>query len=164
MEYRVNIPYPEVKVEKKDIEIAKDLLDAYAGRISEDSAVHDYVFQMMMQDKEELKKILRGIAIVEMGHIDILGRLIYALGLTPLFASVEENHTKWFSGEYVNYEKNWEQTLRDNIYQEEAAIRNYEKIILKTNDVNVKHILKRIILDERVHIEIFTKLLEQKNM
>lgn len=161
MEYRVNIPYPEVKVDKKDIEIAKDLLASYAGRVSEDSAIHDYVFQMMMQDNEEIKKILKGISIVEMHHLEILGNLIYQLGLTPLFASVVEDKTKWFSGEYVNYEKNWEQTLRDNIYQEEAAIRNYEKIILKTNDENVKHILKRIILDERIHIEIFAKLLEQ---
>lgn len=161
MEYRVNIPYPEVSVEKKDIEIAKDLLNSYAGRVSEDSAIHDYVFQMMMQDNEEIKKILRGVAIVEMEHLDILGRLIYALGLIPLFASVVDNKTKWFSGEYVNYEKNWEQTLLDNIFQEEVAIKNYEKIIAKTKDKNVKYILKRIILDERIHIEIFTKLLEQ---
>lgn len=161
MQYSMNIPYPKIQVERKNIEIAKDLLNAYAGRVSEDSAIHDYVFQMMMQDNEDIKKILKGISIVEMHHLEILGKLIYALGLTPLFASVEDNHTKWFSGEYVNYEKNWEQTLRDNIYQEEAAIRNYEKIILKTKDENVKHILKRIILDERMHIEIFTKLLAQ---
>lgn len=161
MQYSMNIPYPKIQVDRKDIEIAKDLLNAYAGRVSEDSAIHDYVFQMMMQDNEDIKKILKGISIVEMHHLEILGKLIYALGLTPLFASVEDNHTKWFSGEYVNYEKNWEQTLRDNIYQEEVAIRNYEKIILKTNDENVKHILKRIILDERMHIEIFTKLLAQ---
>ena len=161
MEYRVNIPYPEVKVEKKDIEIAKDLLNSYAGRTSEDSAIHDYVFQEMMQNNEEIKKILKGISIVEMHHLEILGKLIYALGLTPLFASVVDGRTKWFSGEYVNYEKNWQQTLLDNIYQEEIAIRNYEKIIEKTKDENVGHILKRIILDERVHIEIFTKLLNQ---
>lgn len=157
----MNIPYPKIKVDKKDIEIAKEILSSYAGRVSEDSAIHDYVFQMMMQDNEEIKKILKEISIVEMHHLEILGNLIYQLGLTPLFASVVEDKTKWFSGEYVNYEKNWEQTLRDNIYQEEAAIRNYEKIILKTNDENVKHILKRIILDERIHIEIFAKLLEQ---
>ncbi len=161
MEYCMNIPYPKIKVDKKDIEIAKEILSSYAGRVSEDSAIHDYVFQMMMQDNEEIKKILKEISIVEMHHLEILGNLIYQLGLTPLFASVVEDKTKWFSGEYVNYEKNWEQTLRDNIYQEEAAIRNYEKIILKTNDENVKHILKRIILDERIHIEIFAKLLEQ---
>lgn len=161
MEYSVNLPYPKVKVIKKDIEIAKDVLNSYAGRVSEDTAVHNYVFQMMMQDDHELKNILRGIAIVEMHHLEILGNLIYELGLTPLFTSVENNHTKWFSGEYVNYEKNWRQTLIDNIYEEETAIKNYEKIIAKTTDENVKHILKRIILDERVHIEIFTKLLNQ---
>lgn len=157
----MNIPYPKIIVEKKDIKVAKDILNSYAGRVSEDTAVHNYVFQMMMQDNDEMREILRGIAIVEMHHLEILGKLVYALGLTPLFASALDNHTKWFSGEYVNYERNWEQTLRDNIFQEEMAIKNYEHIILKTKDENVKHILKRIILDERVHIEIFTKLLEQ---
>ncbi len=161
MLYNANIPYPKIKVERKDIEIAKDLLNSYAGRVSEDTAIHNYVFQMMMQDQPELKKILEGISIVEMHHLEILGKLIYALGLTPLFANVEDNHTTWFSGQYVNYEKNWQQILSDNIFQEELAIKNYEKIISKTNDINVKHILKRIVLDERVHIEIFTKLLEQ---
>lgn len=161
MKYCANLPYPEVRVNKKDIEVAKDLLNSYAGRISEDTAIHNYVFQHMMQDDKELKQILEGISIVEMHHLEILGQLIFALGLTPLFASVEEDHTKWFSGSYVNYEKNWQQTLQNNIFNEQVAIRNYEKIILKTNDENVKHILKRIILDERIHIEIFTKLLEQ---
>lgn len=162
MEYCARLPYPDVRVEKKDIEVAKELLSSYAGRVSEDTAIHNYVFQEMMQDNSELKKILEGIAIVEMHHLEILGKLIYALGLTPLFASVSDNHTKWFSGEYVNYERNWQETLRDNIFNEEMAIRNYEKIMEKTNDENVKHILKRIILDERIHIEIFTKLLGQK--
>ncbi len=161
MEYCARLPYPEVRVNKKDIEVAKDLLSSYAGRVSEDTAIHNYVFQMMMQDQSELKQILEGISIVEMHHLEILGKLIYALGLTPLFASVSDNHTKWFSGEYVNYEKNWQQTLVDNIYNEQFAIKKYEKIIEKTQDENVKHILKRIVLDERIHIEIFTKLLEQ---
>ena len=161
MQYKMDLPYPEVKVNKKDIPLAKEILYSYAGKVSEDTAVHDYIFQMMMQDDEELKKILRGIAIVEMHHIEILGKLIYALGLTPIFASVENDYTEWSSGKYIDYNNNWRQTLMNNIYQEQEAIRNYEKIILKTNDNNIKHIIKRIILDERLHIEIFTKLLEQ---
>ena len=37
----------------------------------------------------------------------------------------------------------------------------YERINYLIPNENLKHIIKRIILDERLHIEIFTKLLEQ---
>lgn len=161
MSYCADIPYPEIIVERKDINLAKEILNSYAGRISEDNAIHNYIFQEMMQSDTKIKEILKGIAIVEMHHLEILGKLISSLGLTPVFASINDNHTKWFSGSYINYEKNWQQILIDNIFNEEVAIRNYEKIIATTADNNVKHILKRIILDERIHIEIFTNLLKQ---
>lgn len=162
MRYSVDMPYPEIKVEKKDVSLAKDLLNLYAGEISEDTAVHNYIFQMLiMQEDKDIKNILKGIAITEMHHVEILGLLIKELGLTPLFVGVVNNHTKWFSGEYITYEREWKKMLLDNIRLEEISIRNYEEIIAKTKDENIIHILKRIILDERLHIEIFTKLYGQ---
>lgn len=162
MRYCVDMPYPEIKVERKNIELAKEILNVYAGEISEDTATHNYVFQMiMLHQDEEKKNILEGIAITEMHHLEILGLLIKELGLTPFYVGVQNGSTKWFSGEYVTYEKEWKKMLLDNIGLEELAIRNYEKIIDKTDDENVKHILKRIILDERLHIEIFSKLYNQ---
>ncbi len=162
MQYKVDMPYPEIKVERKNVELAKEILNAYAGEVSEDTAVHNYIFQMMLvHENNDLKTILRGIAIVEMHHLEILGLLIGELGLTPLFVGIENNHTKWFSGEYVPYEKEWKKALLDNIYMEKKAIRDYERILDSTSDINVKQILRRIILDERLHIEIFTKLYQQ---
>ena len=49
----------------------------------------------------------------------------------------------------------------ENNVEEKLAIENYESVISKTNDENVKYILKRIILDERLHIEIFKNLYNQ---
>lgn len=162
MQYKVDMPYPEIKVEKKDVEIAKEIFNAYAGEVSEDSAIHTYIFQMLlMNHQKEYKEILKGIAITEMHHLEILGLLIKELGFTPIYVSVLNNKTKWFSGEYINYSKEWKKMLLDNIKYEKQAILNYEKIITKTTDENIKHILKRIILDERLHIEIFQKLYGQ---
>ncbi len=163
MRYSIDIPYPEIKVEKKDIELAKKILNLYAGEISEDTAIHNYTFQMMiMHANEERKKILKEVAITEMHHLEILGLLIEKLGLTPFFVGVQNGTTKWWNGEFVTYEKEWKKMLLDNIGLEELAIQNYEKIIEETEDENVKYILKRIILDERLHIEIFSKLYQEE--
>ena len=96
-----------------------------------------------------------------MHHLEILGELVKKLGLTPLYLSVNNDKTKWFSGEYVTYEKELKNILLDNIRNEELAIKNYEKIIIQTDDEYVKYILKRIILDEKMHIQVFMKLYSQ---
>ncbi|MCI9279998.1 MAG: hypothetical protein HFJ02_04290 [Bacilli bacterium] len=161
MQVKVDIPYPEVKVSSKNIKLAKEILSSYAGPISEDTAIHNYIFQYLILENEEIKSILKEIAIVEMHHLEILGELVKKLGLTPLYLSVNNDKTKWFSGEYVTYEKELKNILLDNIRNEELAIKNYEKIIIQTDDEYVKYILKRIILDEKMHIQVFMKLYSQ---
>mgnify|MGYP001102517944 CR=1 FL=1 len=161
MQVKVDIPYPEVKVSSKNIKLAKEILSSYAGPISEDTAIHNYMFQYLILENDEIKNILKEIAIVEMHHLEILGELVKKLGLTPLYLSVINDKTKWFSGEYVTYEKELKNILLDNIRNEELAIKNYEKIIIQTDDEYVKYILKRIILDEKLHIQVFMKLYSQ---
>lgn len=162
MNYSVDMPYPKVQVEKKDICLAKKIMNVYAGILSEDTCIHTYIYQkLVLEENEDIKRILHGIAVVEMHHLEILGKLIMELGLTPLFASVENDTLKWFSGDYVIYNKNIKEILLSNIEQEEKVIKGYEDIIASTSDECVRHILKRIILDEKLHIEIFSKLYQQ---
>lgn len=160
MKFNVDMPYPEVKVERKDLELAKKVFNLYAGEVSEDTSTHNYVLQaLMFSENEEIRKILKEIAIVEMHHLELLGTLIKKLGLVPLFLSTNNNKIKWFSGSYVFYEKDLKKVLLKDIYIEKMAIKNYETLISETSDKNIIHLLKRIILDERLHIEIFEKLL-----
>ena len=112
----------------------------------------------MVEDNKDLKDILKGIAEVEMHHLSLLGKLIKKLGLAPFFAEIDNHTFKWFSGKYVRYSKDLKEMLLDNIQAEKETIANYEKIIATTNDYYVQHLLKRIILDERLHVEIFTKI------
>lgn len=162
MKYCVDMPYPEVKVEKKDLELAKKVFNLYAGEVSEDTSTHTYVLQALLySENEEIKEVLEGIARVEMHHLEILGTLIKKLGLIPLYLSVEDNKVKWFSGKYITYEKNLKEAILKNICIERIAIKNYEALINETNDEHVIHIIKRIILDERLHIEIFEKIYQQ---
>lgn len=153
MEFQANIPYPEVKVEGKNIEFAKMLANAYCGIISEDTAIHLYMYQSFNLN-DNISQILKKIAIVEMHHLELLAKTIKLLGLDPEYKVYEPS--KYFSGEYVNYSLN--NIFDINIKSEQMAIENYEKLIKVIDDKYIKELLKRIILDEKIHIEIFKKL------
>lgn len=159
MKFFVDMPYPEIKVNKKDIELAKKIFGVYAGEVSEDTSTHNYSLQsILFSYNEEIKEVLKQIAMVEMHHLEILGTLIKALGLTPLYLSVENNKVKWFSGSYITAEKSLKDAIFKNINYEKQAIKNYERLISETDDENIKYIFKRIILDEELHVEIFEKI------
>lgn len=155
MEYKCNLPYPEVKVEKKNIEYAKMLSNAYAGNISEDTAIHLYMYQSIVLNNE-VSDILEKIAVVEMHHLELLAKAIYLLGLDPMYKSYTPD--KYFNGQYIRYQKDLNDILEINIISEEIAIDNYEKLVNIIDDKYIKELLNRIILDEKVHLEIFKKL------
>ena len=82
MQYQANLPYPEIKNIPKNILYAKILSFAYAGSTSEETAVHQYIYQSYFF-KDDIKDILEHIAIVEMKHSELLGQAILKLGLNP---------------------------------------------------------------------------------
>lgn len=155
MEYKSTLPYPEIKVERKNTEYAKMLASAYAGNVSEDTAIHLYMYESFVLNNE-YSDIMEQIAIVEMHHLEILAKLIYLLGLEPIYKTYDPN--KYFSGDYIKYGKTLNNMLEINIISEEIAIDNYEKLINIIDDKYIKEILNRIILDEKIHLEIFKKI------
>lgn len=158
----INIPYPEIKVQKKDINLAYQILESYAGRVSEFSAIGQYSFQgIYLNEYKELSKILEKIAMVEMKHLEILGNLIEALGLIPYYVTYKDKKPIPWNSDYVNFTINYRDMLVDDIKIENMAINDYNKILQNTNDSNVIEIIRRIIMDEERHIEIFSKLLLQ---
>ena len=130
----------------------------YAGSASELTAVLTYSFQRYVSPKyPEITTALKGIAITEMHHHELLGETIYALGGYPVMGA----RTYW-NGSLVNYTLDPRKYLRQNIVAEETAILNYERTILNLTTDSVKMLLERIILDEEVHIKIFKELLKSQ--
>jgi len=78
MKYRVELPYPSVAEIQRNPEIAKLIMHAYAGEVSEDTAIHQYLFQsVILQEKNpEVSKILEQISEVEMRHFRLLAEMI----------------------------------------------------------------------------------------
>lgn len=162
MKCYVDLPYPEVKVEKSNIEYAKILLDSYAGKISEDSAAHLYIFQhIVLEDKyKEYSDILKKIGIVEMHHLELLGETIRKLGIEPVFMSYDKSKNKlipWKSN-YINYNVNIRDIINIDIDAEKKAIEYYKYTIEIIKDKYIRNLIERIIMDEELHLKIFKEL------
>lgn len=154
--HKSNLPYPDIKVEKENIEYAKLLMYPYASMVSEDTATHLYMYQSFILDNN-IGKILENIAIVEMHHLEMLAKTINLLGLKPEYKS---NDIPWTSN-YVNYTTNLKDILKINIEAETLAIKNYQNLIKVINDKYIKKMLERIIIDEEIHLKIFNDLYKE---
>ena len=64
---------------------------------------------------------------------------------------------------YVNYNNNLKDILKINIEAETLAIKNYKNLIKVIDDKYVKELLRRIIIDEEIHLQIFKNLYEKNS-
>lgn len=152
MKFCCDKPYPPIQVEGENTKYAKILLEDYAGEGGEDTAIHRYLYQSFIQ--EDVKDTLKGIACVEMKHLDMLGKLIWKLGYLPAFHTIDSNVEciiPWTS-KYVDYSTDLSKILLDDISKEMQAITRYQKHISEIDDCYIKRVLERIIEDEEVHI------------
>ena len=82
-----DLPYPPIQVSCPNPKWLPPLRDLYAGRRSELGAITQYCFQSfaLSGQDEAMSKLLRDIAIVEMHHLEMLGKLICLCGGSPDF-------------------------------------------------------------------------------
>ena len=149
-----DMAYPEISVEK-NLGDSRLLMPSYGGNGSEITAIMTYTFQHFICPHKDIAKVLEGISVVEMRHMDLLGEAITALGGYPIIGG----RTYW-NGSFVNYTLDTKKFLRQNILAEETAILNYERTILNLSQDSLKQMLERIIIDEEIHIKIFKELLQ----
>ncbi len=155
-------PYPEVKILKQNKDIAYKLKQAFSGTVSEMSCINNYIYQYLItpDDFKEIKIAFKKIAIVEMQHLEILGKMIKQLGLLPIYTYInkKDNETYWNS-DLINYETDLLSMIKNDIKSEKKAIKQYQEIIKYANDEAISDILNRLILDEQHHIHIFESIL-----
>ena len=82
------LPYPPVQVAGKNSEYAELLKFDYCGSVSEMSAITQYINNenRLSCGKCSLAKVILGIAMAEMIHMQKLGQLIFLLGGTIDFS------------------------------------------------------------------------------
>ena len=151
----VALPYPPINGIGQDKKSAALLGSAYAGRHGELKAILQYIYHYFFYKKlgdEITAKTVLGIALAEMKHLEILGELMLELGADPVLYRMtpfgrEEAITN------VSYSKTKEKMLMDDIAGELVAINEYNKIVEALNNERVEAVLKRIVIDEELHVK-----------
>ncbi len=154
--YKADLPYPEIGCKDKNKSYVHLIQINYAGAISELTSVNQYIYHSLaMSEKfEDVSHCLKDIARVELEHLEILGKLIIALGGNPRF---EINKGHW-SPKFIEYGSNLTSMLREDIDGEKATIRQYKETIKLIKDEKIREILERIVKDEEVHIKTLVSL------
>lgn len=158
--YSIDLPYPPIKVSKKDPKYIDLILLNYASDISEFDAISRYIYHeiALKYKNPDVSATLKGISIIEMHHLEMLGEIIVLLGGKPGYW-INDKKKKYWTGKLVNYDISSLQTiLTIDIEDEKAAIKQYKDTITKIDDPNINAVIKRIILDEEFHIQLLTTL------
>lgn len=170
------LPFPEVKVEGKNLEYADLLLDAYASSAdSEIQAISQYIYHSKTIGIKTISNALMCMALIEMQHLDALSEIINELGGKPVYYNSNRNF--WMTGNMAYGDKNIlnlkqdERALMDkhtirlklekNIIGEVNAINGYKLLLTKIKDKYIQRVIEKIISDEEVHICIFKELIKK---
>lgn len=148
----IKLQYPSVQIKDICLSDARCLLEDYCGEESEFTSICTYLYQSYtlcnMPQYDELRQVLKGIAISEMHHHEMLGEIIVKLGGTPVFGGKD----KFWNGSMVNYCKDIINMINIDIKAEQEAIKNYKKTICCVKNYEIRELIERIIRDEELHI------------
>lgn len=151
------IQYPEIKDINPDYQFGRLLYNSYAGNKSELTTILTYEFQdLTNSDKEELSICLSSIAMQEMKHLKLLGKILVCLGLQPYYMSTYGK--RWCSDNVKSNYNSLQELLDFNIQSEKDAIEEYKRLIDISDCDNIQQVLARIIMDEENHVQIFEML------
>ena len=159
---KVNLPYPSLCEIKPDIKIAQKIAPTYSGGHSELNAILQYTYHFFSFQAcdSQTANTLMGIAVAEMEHLQILGKMLVQLGANPIFYDYSK-YGEYYSTKSISYSKTLEKMLLDDLSGEMLAVQGYRQLIDSINDEKVTAVLCRIVLDEELHIAVLKDLLKQ---
>lgn len=164
----VDLPYPSAEDIEKEQRSARLVAQAYATLNGELNAVMQYVyhyFNFKISGDNETANLMMGIAIAEMEHLEKLGELLIRLGADPVFTALPPYKTDFYSTRGVSYSKLPVKMLLDDIAGELEGIDIYEKIVERLSDdengERVGAIIRRIIIDEELHVKVLKDALKK---
>ncbi len=162
MEERTIEPYPTLEEIGRDPETLRIVSPAYAGRDGELTAVLQYVYQSIIfgeAGENAISRRLIGIAVEEMHHFELFGKMIAKLGAPPVFTACPPYPVGYYSASCVNYTRAPRQMICADICAEENAVAAYERMLCRIKNPPVAAMISRILGDEKRHLEEFNRLL-----
>lgn len=161
--YASELPYPEGKVARPNAAYGRMMLENIGGTDSEMSTVSLYFYNNLITGgKDGIPTIFHNISIVEMHHLAIFGKLARQLGQNPrLWACGSDQNMVYWSPGYNSYSFDLQSILINALHSEEDTIIRYRKQAEQIYDPYIVENLKRIILDEEIHVDIFKQLYQK---
>lgn len=157
--YSSEAPYPEIKANGKNPAYGRVMLDNLGGANSEMSAISLYIYgHLITENRRDAAAVFHKVMIVEMRHLDIFGKLAYQLGEDPRMWTHCGCKMAYWSPGCNQYPGDFPALMLYAIDSEKAAISKYEHQISYIRDVSITDNLRRIIMDERLHVEIFEQV------
>lgn len=160
-EVMLDLPYPPVKPGSCRLDYANAMLSNVGSDNSEMSAVCLYFYNSVILEKgfENLAQCFHKISIVEMHHMDIFAKFAFLMGQDPRVWSCRNQKMYYWTPDYNYYPRQIREVIENSIRGELAAIEKYQKQAETIYDENIVANLKRIIMDEQHHVEIFHSML-----
>jgi len=160
----LELPYPPIQVRCRNQEYADLLSWDYCGSVSELSAITQYINNenRICLKNCALARMLLGIAMAEMMHLQKLGELIQLLGGEVDFAAKQQGgRQQLWTPDCLDLPRDVKKMLCADIQAEKAAIAQYRNHIERIHDDCVNAVLRRIIRDEEYHIVLLRALQEE---
>jgi bacterioferritin len=156
-------PYPAVRVEAKNPAYARMMLGNIGDQSSEMSSFALYLYNQTITAAEpELTGAFRVVADVERKHLELLSAAAFQLGADPRLWAVTGNAAqpmRYWSPGLLSYTANPRAMLQNALALERATIAKYERQTQEIRDDGILLLLRRILLDESMHVEICRVLL-----
>jgi len=153
-------PTPE-EIPEPNFTYAMWLLDAYAGKDSELTAVTTYLYQAVLLDRPEFDALLRPIAYDEIRHLEKLALALRHLSVDPRYGSLSSGHWVDWRSRFINYTSELCSLLDLNIADEAKAYREYLELAQKIPIPEIQCILTEIATDEERHYHLFCQAKQQ---
>lgn len=157
-------PYPSIEGISPDCRALRIISPAYASSTGELNAILQYNYHAVMFDGkalDEYAELIDGIAVAEMLHLKLLGRLICALGAQPVYTACPPAAFNFYSAKFVSYSRSLKNMLEDDVLAERHTIMSYAHMIDRLRNDRVRDVIARILEDEKLHLKAFCDLLDK---
>ena len=152
------LPYPDTDGIMKDPSLVGGISAARVGELSD---VSDYIYYSLMlgESYPTLSEMFEKMAMSEMRHFGLLGKMIIRLGGDP---AVRTRHSNPFYGKPERLDaQSVKRILTTSLEGEMAGVKNYMKLASSTADKAASALLERIAADEDHHARMLSRALEE---
>ncbi|MDR2525744.1 MAG: rubrerythrin family protein [Oscillospiraceae bacterium] len=158
--FNADYPYPEVTPNGKNAAHARALLHNCAGEASEATSAMLYMYDGIVLEKNaEIARAFRQITATERKHLELFAALAFALGADPRLWTAAQGGLRYWTPRSIPYTVAPRRALENALALEYVTIARYERQAREIRDEGVQLLLRRVLLDEQLHVELFRSLL-----